>query len=147
MTGRWFVSIAVGDTLPLSPNYRLNRWEEARRKAQLRDQVRWLLRARHVPRMQRAHVQVEWTPRLNRRRDVENLAAVQKVLIDGCRDYPERRSLDRSRLIEPAWTGVVPDDDPQHVTWDPPIIHPPQKDCRERLTLVIEDRTDETRTA
>ena len=142
MTGRWTVSIAVGDTLPLSPNYRLNRWEEARRKRQLRDQMRWLLRAQHVPRCDRVHVQVAWTPRLNRKRDTENLAAVQKVLIDGCRDYPERRSLDCRRIVEAAWVGVVVDDDPAHVTWDPPIIHQPVKQLRERLQLTITDLTE-----
>lgn len=145
MTRVWTVSLAVGDTLPLSPNYRLNRWEEARAKKLLRDQVRWLLRAQRVPRMERVHVQLHWTPKLNRKRDVENLSAVQKAAIDGMRDYSARWSLDRRRLVEPAWTGIVADDDPAHVTWDPPVIHPPMKQLRERLRLIITDLS-ETRT-
>lgn len=143
MTGQqWTVSLAVGDTLPLSPNYREHWAVTARAKRQLRDQMRWLLRAQNVPRCDRIHVQLEWTPKTARKLDADNLMLVQKVAVDGCRDYPARWSLDRRRIVEAAWVGVVVDDDPAHVSWDPPIIHPPVKQLRGRLQLTITDLTE-----
>lgn len=38
----------------------------------------------------------------------------------------------------------MPDDTPEFVTWEPPIIHPTNRDpfYTERLVLVIEDRSE-----
>jgi hypothetical protein len=142
VTGRTWRLELTFSTLPLSLNDRRHRmviWREARN---LRDQVRWLARAQGIPRLERIHVQMHWTPATVRIRDVENTIPTQKAAIDGLRDYSAR--FNRSGLMtSPAWVGIVADDDPAHVTWSPPIIHPVDRTLTKRLWIDIEDRSEQ----
>lgn len=130
MTRQWTLRL-VYMRLPLSLNDRLHWAEVARAKRNLRDRVRLMTRAQKIPRLDRIHIQMHWTPAVVRPRDEDNCMLTQKVMVDGLRDYaPTKR--------DPAgWVGIVPDDTPDHVTWSPPIIHPPDKHLTERLALVI----------
>jgi crossover junction endodeoxyribonuclease RusA len=53
------------------------------------------------------HVTLHYVPKERRRRDADNLVPTLKPCIDGLRD-----------------ARVIPDDTPDHVTWEPPVIHP-----------------------
>lgn len=137
----WRLELAY-DTLPLSLNDRRHhmvRWRESRN---LRDRVRMLCRHHRIPRLKAISVEMHWTPRTKRTRDRDNAVATQKAAVDGLRDYPARKK--DGRIVEPAWRGVVADDDPTHVDYGMPIIHPPNPDpwFTDRLVLVITERTD-----
>lgn len=114
-------------TPPLSMNDRLHWRVEAKKKAEIRDLIRWLVRAQRVPRMDAITVELHYVPRDNRVRDPENLVATLKPCIDGLRDYRATRRRHRSGawIDVPAYTdGVVPDDSPKHVDRRMPVIHP-----------------------
>lgn len=145
---QWVIKLAY-PTLPLSLNDRRHRmviWRESRN---LRNRVRTYAQHVGIPRLNAIHVQLEWTPATRRKRDADNVVATLKPAIDGLRDYPAKYKRDphtgEKRLVEPAWRGVVPDDDPEHVTWSQPIIHPanPDRWFVDRLVLVVTERKTE----
>lgn len=131
MTARAWTLRLVYPKLPLSLNDRAHWAEVARSKRNLRDRVRLLARQQKIPRLDAIHVQMHWTPAVKRNRDEDNCMLTQKVMVDGLRDY---RPTKRDPI---GWTGVVPDDTPEHVTWSPPILHDPDPKVTERLWLVI----------
>jgi hypothetical protein len=126
-------------SLPLSLNDRRHRMVIWRAQRNLRNQVRVLTRAHRIPRLDRIHVALHFQPTTKRTRDEDNAVATLKSAIDGLRDYPEKRR--DGRVVELAWRGVVADDDPAHVTWDRPTIHPAvsvkQRPAGSRLWLII----------
>lgn len=98
-------TIEVAGVEPLSLNDRDSRYARARRVADWREQVGWLAKAQRIPRLDRVHVAMTFRPPNNNRRDADNLVATLKPVLDGLVD-----------------AGVVADDNPDHVTWDPPAI-------------------------
>jgi hypothetical protein len=156
MTARsWTLRLAY-PKLPLSLNDRRHHMVRHRAAKTLRDRVRMLARAEGIPRLDGLHVEMHWTPATNRTRDADNAVATLKAAIDGLRDYPARyRTVPvpagvgrggveyepRRVLSSPAWVGIVPDDDPAHVTWSRPIIHPADPELTQRLVLVITEGT------
>lgn len=74
------------------------------------------------------HVVLHYVPRDSRIRDRDNLVATLKPCIDAL----TARGADRGW----ACLSLVPDDDPGHVSWAPPVIHPPD-DGGPRLWLVV----------
>jgi crossover junction endodeoxyribonuclease RusA len=131
----WRLGLAYAH-IPLSANDRLHWAERSRRSRKLRDKIRWLTRHHNIPRLDRIHVQIEWTPAVARTRDPENLAPTQKAIIDGLRDYGSLRD-------QPPWVGIVADDGPDHVTWSPPVIHAPDRTATQRLVVVITELSGE----
>lgn len=96
---------------PLSLNDR-GHWSKHRQlKAEWRTEVAHLARAARIPRLSRIHVVLHAYPKINRRRDSDNLVATLKPCIDGLRD-----------------AGVIADDTPDQVTWSAPAIHPSRCD-------------------
>lgn len=125
---------------PLNANDSLHHMAIYRARRNLTEQVRWLIRGAGIPRLDRIHVELHYLPALVRTRDQDNLVATLKPAIDGMKDTPAK--YDGARLVRPAWVGIVPDDDPAHVTWTPPVIHdvvPNRRHERapKRLWLVI----------
>lgn len=110
---------------PLSLNDRGHWRKRAAQIAAVRSDAANLARSTKLPR-NCAHAQIglHYRPRDNRHRDPINLAATQKALVDGLRDY-----------------GLVPDDDSRYVTDLMPHIHPAEKGQPGRMWLEI--TTDE----
>ncbi|WIC40286.1 RusA-like resolvase [Gordonia phage Holliday] len=106
---------------PLSMNDRGHWRKKAAETASVRGDCKTLARHANLPR-NCAHVVVSlhYRPRDNRHRDPINLAATQKALVDGLRDY-----------------GLVADDDPRYVTDLMPTIHPAEKGEQGRLWLEL----------
>lgn len=138
MTNRTWQIRLVYDRLPLSLNDREHHMVTWRKRQNLIDQVHAMCRHHGIPQLQRVHVRMEWTPRTNRRRDADNATETLKAALDGIRNAPPSKRWPAGRI------GIVPDDTPEYVTWEPPIIHPTNRDpfYTERLVLVIEDRSD-----
>lgn len=132
----WTIRLVYND-LPLSLNDRSHYMVVWRDRQNLIGRVHLACRAQRIPRMERIGVRMEWTPRLNRRRDSDNAVATLKGCLDGLRDAPPSKRWPAGRV------GVIPDDTPEHVTWSPPVIHPANPDpwLTERLTLVIQEVT------
>lgn len=124
------------DKPPLSLNDRRHHMTVWRIRRALLDAVRQLAIAARIPRLDGIHVDLHYLPARAGTRDQDNVVATLKPCIDGLRDYPERKR--KGRMPEPPWIGIVPDDDPAHVTWSRPTIHPPDKAATgPRLWLVI----------
>jgi hypothetical protein len=139
----WTIGL-VYDTLPLSLNDRAHHMIVWRKRKNLKERVRAAVQTLQIPRLDAIHVRMEWTPRTKRVRDQDNAVATLKPAIDGLRDYPARwgRGELKGQIVEQPHVGIVPDDDPTHVTWEQPVIHPPNPDpfFTERLVLVITER-------
>lgn len=89
--------------------------------ATIRADVCTLARAAGIPPQDAIHVRLHYRPATAHRRDADNLVATLKPAIDGLRD-----------------AHVIPDDDPAHLDWSAPRIHPPSlPDRTSSLWLVI----------
>jgi crossover junction endodeoxyribonuclease RusA len=106
---------------PLSLNDRQHRQAHARKVAQVRRDVRWLVRAAGIPPLRRAAVQLHYRPGTTRRRDVDNLMPTGKPCLDALVDE-----------------GVLEDDTPAFVDVLTPAIHPPEPP-RGRMWLTIQE--------
>ena len=120
---RWVLPLGF-ERPPLHLNQRQGRTRGAiRAKARLVREVRTnvYLRGRQVGVRPAPHLYVElhYVPRDRRGRDADNLVPTLKPAIDALTAKGQDRGW-------PA-LGIVPDDTPEHVTWRPPIIHPPDE--------------------
>ena len=89
--------------------------------AMIRADVHTLAKAAGIPPQDAIHVRLHYRPKTAARRDADNLVATLKPAIDGLRD-----------------AHVIPDDDPSHLDWSAPRIHPPSlPDRPPALWLVI----------
>lgn len=108
-----------------TPN--LNRREhwakEARLRREWRQAVALMARSARIPAYERVLVALHYAPAMIRRRDPDNLVAALKPAVDGLVD-----------------AGVIPDDTPEFVVRDMPIIEPPitLPPFAARLALYIE---------
>jgi crossover junction endodeoxyribonuclease RusA len=105
----------VWDTL--RGNSRPGHWSKRHRavKRVITDVV-WLAKAAKIPAGQHIAVRLTWAPGRRVRADVDNLAALQKVMCD---------ALARGRRDLPG-LHLVPDDTPDHMTKHMPVIaYPP----------------------
>lgn len=91
---------------PLTLNQRLHWSEKARRTKKIRDTVGWQAQAMRLGTATHVSVQLHYNTGDRRRRDSDNLVATLKPCVDGLVD-----------------AGLVPDDDPAHVTTIMPEIH------------------------
>lgn len=113
------------DKPPLSLNDRGQtpgaRRAKSAKAAMIRGDVHTLAKAAGIPALDAIHVRLHYRPATAHRRDADNLVATLKPAIDGLRD-----------------AGVIPDDDPSHLDWSAPRIHPPSlPDRTPAIWLVI----------
>lgn len=106
-----------------SPPLSLNDRHHYRKRARLVKAIRVAvvvrakqLKMRPVPHV---HVVLHYVPRDARTRDADNLVATLKPAIDAL----TADGADRGRVC----VGIVPDDDPAHVSWSTPVIHEPDE--------------------
>lgn len=114
----WAIPLDLGS--PANLNHRKH-WSARNDAAQHIRQVAWAsIRAARVPRLAKVHMRLDVTPPDRRRRDSDNLVATLKPVKDALVD-----------------AGVVPDDTPEFVTWDPPVLLPAdgRREWRYLLTL------------
>lgn len=113
-------------TKPLSLNDRMH-WQVKRKHTSAwRGVARDLARRERIPTLERFTAVLHYQPRDNRRRDVDNLVASLKPLVDGLRD-----------------AHAVVDDDTDHYVLTAPQIHPARKGEPGRLWLVVVDLSEE----
>ena len=106
-------------TPPLSLNSRMHWATKANVTSGLRVGTAILAVDGRIPPCDRIRVTLIYVPRDKRTRDRDNLVATLKPCIDGLVD-----------------AGIVPDDSPEYVTWEPPIIAAPDpKDPHLRLEI------------
>lgn len=120
----WTLPLAF--TKPLSLNDRMH-WQTKRKITRAwRDHVRDLAVREHIPCVERFTVELNYVPRDNRRRDVDNVMPALKASVDG--------------LID---AHVCADDDSTRYTLTSPVIHPARKGEPGRMWLVVRDLSDE----
>lgn len=91
---------------PLTMNQRLHWLEQRARARTLREAAAWTAKNAKLGQHKHISVQLHYATGDNRRRDTDNLVPTMKPAVDGLVD-----------------AGVVPDDDPAHVTTIMPAIH------------------------
>lgn len=117
MTDSWTIRLPY-TTPPLTLNGRMHWATKARITREVRGYVAGMAIYRK-PNQQPIHVTLVYVPRDSRRRDRDNLVATLKPCIDGLVD-----------------AGIVPDDTPDFVSWEPPVIaEPDPKDPHLRLEI------------
>lgn len=113
-------TIDLPTSTPLNLNDREHWRVKAQRVAEVREAVAYLARAEGIPQLDHPRVTLHYSPRDNRRRDVENLVPTSKAAVDG--------------LVH---AGVLCDDDAAHFTPTMPVLCDPNGK-RGRLWLLIE---------
>lgn len=102
----WMIPLVGYDCPPLSLNYRMNRWEAARRRAELMDLVHWSAKRQQLPQgLGRVRIELHWRPNTRRPRDTDNPAPTIKACVDALAKGSKKR---------PGY-GLVADDDAAHV--------------------------------
>lgn len=107
---------------PWSLNDRLNRWDEAKVKADIRDTTRLLTKQLRIGRLERVRVGLHVLPAQTRVRDSENPVPTLKVACDAIVD-----------------AGVVDDDDTWRMVKDMPVIYLPVRGYPPRMWLTLEE--------
>lgn len=95
VTREWMLKLPW-EKPPMSLNDRDHHRVKARKTKDIRETVGWVLRAAHIPPLERVRVQMVWTVPDRIRRDEDNPAATLKAVCDAFVDV-----------------GVVPDDVPK----------------------------------
>ena len=104
-----------GPVPPLTANARLHHMVRAQRTRMIRQRVHDAARAAGIPKATHLTVTLHYAPGDNRRRDADNLVPTLKAACD---------ALARGKRRD--WVGLelVPDDTPDHMTKNMPVIHP-----------------------
>lgn len=106
---------------PLSLNDRPHHMSKAKCVKNMRETAHILAKSNNLPRNKtHATVTLFWLPPDKRRRDAENPIPVLKALCDGLVDY-----------------GLTPDDTPEYMTKNMPIIAPRNAGDKARMWLEI----------
>lgn len=105
----------TGPVPPLTENARLHHFERNRRVQLIRNRVYAAAITARIPQAKHLTVTLHYAPGDNRRRDEDNLVPTLKAACD---------ALARGKRRD--WVGLelVPDDTPEHMTKNMPIIHP-----------------------
>lgn len=109
---------------PLSLNDRLHWRVKADKVKQARRDAGWAIRAARLPRYQTVHVLLHYRAPDQKRRDLDNMAATLKPVLDALVD-----------------AGVIPDDDYRHVLSASSKIHEPDPRARQGLWVELYDGT------
>ena len=116
--GTWQIELPI--STPLSLNDRSHWSVKGRQVAALRRDAGWCAREAKIARCRKIKVTLIYEPRNERRRDKDNLVATLKPVVDGLVDV-----------------GVIPDDTPEHIEYDMPLIDVPNGK-RGRLIVIVE---------
>lgn len=117
-SGIWSFELPI--TRPLSLNDRSHWSAKAAQVAQLREDAGWCALAARIERCDQVSVTLIYEPRDKRRRDKDNLVATLKPVVDALVDV-----------------GVIPDDTPEHVEYEMPLIDAPNG-RQGRLIVMVE---------
>lgn len=117
-SGVWQFELPI--TKPLSLNDRSHWSAKAAQVAELRADAGWCAKAAKIAKCQKIKVTLIYEPRDKRRRDKDNLVATLKPVVDALVDI-----------------SVIPDDTPEHVEYDMPLIDVPNGKLG-RLTVMVE---------
>jgi crossover junction endodeoxyribonuclease RusA len=109
---------------PLTLNQRLHHQEKARRTKRIRESVGWQAMAMRLGHARHISVQLHYKTGDRRRRDSDNLVPSMKPAVDALVD-----------------AGLVPDDDPLHVTTIMPAIYNGAGPRRLWITVHITEET------
>lgn len=101
---------------PLTLNHRHNRYERARRIAEIKARTHWLAKAARLPKgLPLVEVTLHYTPMVERTRDEDNLVDTLKPVCDALKVGTARDQ----------GYGMVLDDDPAHMRKTMPVIDEP----------------------
>lgn len=117
-SGVWSFELPISK--PLSLNDRSHWSKRASDVSDLREATGWLAHEAKIERCQKIKVTLIYEPRDKRRRDKDNLVATLKPVVDGLVDV-----------------DVIPDDTPEHVEYDMPLIDAPSGK-QGRLVVLVE---------
>lgn len=126
MTQRREWRIDLPFATPLSLNDRMHWRAKAKHTKAWRGVARDLAKREQIPLLDLFTVVLHYQPRDNRRRDVDNLIATLKPVVDGLRD-----------------AHVAVDDDTTHYRLSEPVIHLARKGEPGRLWLIVIDLGDQ----
>lgn len=112
---------------PLSLNGRYHWAAHAALVEKVKAITRNAVRGADVPQLGHAHIEMHYRPATNRFRDIDNLVATLKPMIDALHQ-PDERS---------KWVPILAGDDPRYVTWSPPVLHPAMKGMEAATWMLI----------
>jgi len=129
LIAEWRVPIPFKDGKPLlSLNDRTtNYMAHASKVEKVKALTRQALRDAGIPPMRHAHIEMHYRPKTRQLRDVDNLVATLKPMIDAFHQ-PDVRS---------GWVGLLAGDDARYVSWSPPVLHEPDKAKGPATWLVV----------
>lgn len=107
---------------PMNLNHRQHYMVAAKQRAEIVNITIWMCRAYKIPPMRKIKVTMHYIPKVNRRRDDDNLVATMKPLVDG--------------LVK---AGVIPDDTREYVERSMPVIDPKDRAATRRIYVIIEE--------
>lgn len=118
---------------PLSLNDRYSHYMvKAKRIDTVKKAVRRAVTDADVPHLPFVHVEMRYRPATNRFRDIDNLVATLKPIIDGLHQ-PDAHS---------GYAPVVDGDDPRYVSWSQPILVPPVRPANPATWLILRSYDD-----
>jgi crossover junction endodeoxyribonuclease RusA len=120
MSRTWSVELPF--SRPLSMNDRMHHMVKAKVVAEWRSQTAAALRAEQIPAMSKVKATLFYIPKVNRRRDPDNLVASFKPAIDALVD-----------------AGIVPDDTQEFVERVWPVILTPDTKRENRFVLQVDE--------
>lgn len=103
---------------PLNLNDRLHWAAKAAKVARVKAATRNAVMALDIPHLDYVHVEMHYRPASNRFRDVDNIVATLKPVIDAL------HTRDTSDNAPVPYEPVIDGDDPRFVSWSPPTLHP-----------------------
>lgn len=106
VSGRVWSFVLTGPAL--SANHRLHWAEHNRRTQEWREAAGWTAKAKGIPHLRRARIDVEWIPANRRRRDPSNAQPAVKGCVDGIVDAGVLDDDDSTRLDGPILTVREP---------------------------------------
>lgn len=124
----WRVEVPFKDGKPpLSLNDRLSWPAHASKVERIKALTRRALIDAEIPPLEQAHIEMHYRPKTRQLRDVDNLVATLKPMIDAFHQ-PDARS---------GWVGLLAGDDARYVSWSPPVLHEPDKAKGPATWLVV----------
>jgi crossover junction endodeoxyribonuclease RusA len=124
----WRVQVPFKDGKPpLSLNDRLSWPAHASKVERIKALTRRALIDAEIPPLEQAHIEMHYWPETRQLRDVDNLVATLKPMIDAFHQ-PDARS---------GWVGLLAGDDARYVSWSPPVLHEPDKAKGPATWLVV----------
>lgn len=116
---------------PLNLNDRLHWAAKATKVARVKSATRNAVMAAEVPHLEYVHVEMHYRPKTNRFRDIDNIVATLKPVIDAL------HTVDPSLNAPVPFEPVIDGDDPRFVSWSPPVLHAWQRGMAPALWLVL----------